>query len=126
MERDFPAGIEQTGRYYDALMKSVLFSFPENTHVDICKDRNTFNEIMTNRIISYENKNTIDEKDKEFLIDMIDKMGDEMEMTGIFELIRKNENDPDLQKKILLYMYLTFIDGFHENAIEQRAYEGLT
>ncbi len=123
-ERDFPAGIEQKARYYDKLMKSVLFSYPENTRLDICKNRDEFNKIMRDRITSSENPDI--KENKEFLLDMVDKMGDEMEMTWIFELIRNNENNPDLQKKILLYMYMTFIDAFHENAIEQKAYEQLT
>lgn len=123
VERDFPAGMEQKARYYDTLMKWVLFSYPEDTHIDICTSRNTFNEIMRNKITSSKNQDVLD--NKEFLLDMVDKMGDEMEMTGVFELIKNNENDPELQKKILLYMYMTFIDAFHENAIEQKSYEQL-
>lgn len=78
---------------------------------------------MRNKITSSKNQDVLD--NKEFLLDMVDKMGDEMEMTGVFELIKNNENDPELQKKILLYIYMTFIDAFHENAIEQKSYEQL-
>lgn len=121
-ERDFPAGIEQKARLYDGIMKQVL-GYPEN--VTVYESQNSFTSGMKKTISDLALTNPNIDSNKDFLNDMIEKIGKEMQRTGIFELI-KQQTDPKQKKAILQYMYMTFIDAFHENAILQKSYEQLT
>jgi hypothetical protein len=55
---------------------------------------------------------------------MVEQICSEMQRAGIFELLNKQADD-DQKKAILTYIYTTFIDAFHENAIAQQSYEQL-
>jgi hypothetical protein len=59
-----------------------------------------------------------------FLTEIVEELGNQMQFCGIFELVAK-QTDETTKENILTYVYQSFIDGFHENAITQNAYNQL-
>jgi len=126
-ERDFPAGIEQKARVFDKMMKGVLWMdksllyewwFP--IYEDIASFKSGLNSSLDKKITS-----NSDLKDNElFFRDMIEELGNQMEFSWVFDLIKEQKGIGD-KETILKFVYSAFINGFHENAINQKFYEQL-
>ncbi len=119
-ERDFPAGIEQSARAFDRMVKKVL-------SYDDIQIYNSYDDYQSGMIKNLDKLIATDEEVKTnqyFLKDMIKQIGKEMQRAGVFELIAK-QTDERIKKNILEYMYSASIDAFHENAKEQWWYEQL-
>lgn len=122
VDRDFPAGIEQKGREFDRILKTILDP-TENNFVN----GNDYSSKLKQKIGILAEKNDSIKNNKRFLDDMADALGQKMEWAGVFDILNSPEYKADNGKKstLLNFFYNQFIDGFHENAINQDLYNQL-
>lgn len=122
IDRDFPAGIEQKWREFDFLLKTLLD--PSETTF---ANGNDYASKLKQKIAALADKSDRIKNNKTFLDDMADALWQKMEWAGVFDILNSPEYRADSGKKsaLLNFFYNQFIDGFHENAINQDLYNQL-
>jgi len=121
-DRDFPAGIEQKWREFDYLLTTLLN--PQDHNFQNGQD---YAEKLKQKISNLAEKDDRIGNNIGFLKDMADALGQKMEWAGVFAILNSPAYVNNLGKKthLLNFFYNQFIDGFHENAVNQDLYNQL-
>ena len=121
-DRDFPAGIEQKWREFDFLLMSLLDANDHNF-----TNASSFTQSLRKKIQQNAEKDPRFANNRAFLDDMAVVLWEKMQRAGVFDVLNSSEyqNSNNKKTQLLQFFYRQFIDGFHENAINQKLYNQL-